>query len=149
MITPQRNGHRAHSPGRRPRPLEITLNASNGGREFGFFLTSQPASDADSRLTTDRTGFHLSVTHSAVRSTRYVSLGTLVSSSLTPPVRPTFPCPCPQTINRSALFVLVRNRSATPTVDQLCSSFLKNSYLCFPPAPLDRRRYLDIPLLPP
>lgn len=67
MTTPQHNGHRAHSPGRQPRPLEITLNVSNGDREFESFL-------ADSCLTADHTGFHLSVVHSAARSTRYVSL---------------------------------------------------------------------------
>lgn len=52
MTTPQRNGHRAHSPGRRPRPLEIILNGSNGDCGFELLLASQPAlADVDSRLT--------------------------------------------------------------------------------------------------
>ena len=79
MTTPQRDCHTAHSPGRRPRLLEIILNGSNGDCGSKFLLASQPATDVDSRLadiTADRTGFHPSgaVARSAARSARYASL---------------------------------------------------------------------------
>jgi hypothetical protein len=128
MTTPQHNGQGAHYPGRRPRPLKIILNGSNGDRKSKFFLisTSQPVPDADSRLAVvaDRTGFHLSVAHSAVRSARYASFDAPHFLILNPhsscPMYLTFPHPCLQTINRPMLFVPARNRSAIPIVDQLC-----------------------------
>lgn len=54
MTSLRRSGQGTHSPGRRPRPLEIILTESNGDRESGFFPVSlrlPTFPDADLRLT--------------------------------------------------------------------------------------------------